>query len=295
MVYQRVAMKQSQDDIYENLKDTFGFYIFPSWEKSMVAMADYYSNTYELILEKINAGKLVHADETKVDIQDKEGYVWVFTSFEEVFYIYSPSREGKILDTILANFNGVLVSDFYSAYDSVKCLQQKCLIHLIRDINDDLYKNPFDEDYKILAKEFGILIKMLVKTIDEYGLRKRNLRKHMHDVDKFYKKIESFSCNSDLFSKYKSRLVKNREKLFEFLKHDNIPWNNNNAEHTIKAFASYRNIVGGRFTENGIKRYLLLLSIYQTCKYKNVSFMEFLFSGETDIDNFKRYRRSPVR
>ncbi|MEO0538611.1 MAG: TM0106 family RecB-like putative nuclease [Cyanobacteria bacterium P01_A01_bin.123] len=291
MVYQRVAMKQSQNDIYENLKDIFGFYIFPGWDKSMISMANDYSKTYDLILEKLNAGKLIHADETTVDIQREEGYVWVFTSFEEVFYIYSPSREGKILGKI-ANFDGVLISDFYSAYNSVKCLQQKCLIHLIRDMNDDLYKNPFDEEYKTLVKNLGILLKMIVETIDEYGLKKRNLKKHKYDVDNFYKKMESFSFGSDLFEKYKSRLIKNRIKLFEFLNHDDIPWNNNNAEHAIKAFASYRNIVGGRFTENGVKRYLVLLSIYQTCKYKNVSFLDFLFSGETDIDRFKRYRRS---
>lgn len=292
MVYQRVAMKQSQGDIYENLKDIFGFHVFPKWGKSMVAMANYYRNTYTLILEKINAGKLVHADETTVDIQGKTGYVWVFTSLEEVFYIYSPSREGKILDKTLSDFNGVLVSDFYSAYDSVKCLQQKCLIHLIRDMNDDLHQNPFDEGYKTIVKDFGNLLKTIVKTIDECGLKKRSLKKHIRDVSKFYKKIESFSFDSDLSIKYKSRLLKNKGKLFEFLNHDNIPWNNNNAEHAIKAFASYRNIVGGRFTENGVKRYLLLLSVYQTCKYKNISFLEFLFSEKTDIDSFKRYRRT---
>jgi Transposase IS66 family len=39
---------------------------------------------------------------------------------------------------LLKNFHGVLVSDFYSAYDTIGCPQQKCLIHLIRDINQEL-------------------------------------------------------------------------------------------------------------------------------------------------------------
>jgi hypothetical protein len=254
----------------------------------MVAMANYYQSTYEKILERINLGKLVHADETKVDLKDKTGYVWVFTSLEDVFYIYSSSREGEILHEVLANFNGVLVSDFYSAYNSVECLQQKCIIHLIRDMNDDLHVNPFDEKYKILTKEFGSLIKMIVETIDEHGLKKIYLERHVSDVNQFYKKIEALSSESEIFNKYKSRLTKNRVKLFEFLNHDNVPWNNNNAECAIKAFASYRNIADGRFTENGIDRYLLLLSIYQTCKYKDVSFLEFLFSEKTDIDDFRK-------
>jgi predicted RecB family nuclease len=288
IAYQRVALKQSQGDIYKGLTDIFGFHVLPKWEKSMVAMANYYQSTYEKILERINLGKLVHADETKVDLKDKTGYVWVFTSLEDVFYIYSSSREGEILHEVLANFNGVLVSDFYSAYNSVECLQQKCIIHLIRDMNDDLHVNPFDEKYKILTKEFGSLIKMIVETIDEHGLKKIYLERHVSDVNQFYKKIEALSSESEIFNKYKSRLTKNRVKLFEFLNHDNVPWNNNNAECAIKAFASYRNIADGRFTENGIDRYLLLLSIYQTCKYKDVSFLEFLFSEKTDIDDFRK-------
>ena len=35
-----------------------------------------------------------------------------------------------------------------------KCAQQKCLIHLARDINDDLFHSPFDEELKGLAQAF---------------------------------------------------------------------------------------------------------------------------------------------
>ena len=37
--------------------------------------------------------------------------------------------------------------------------------------------------------------------------------------------------------------------------------------------------------------YLVLLSIYQTCKYKGVSFLRFLLSQERDIDAFSRSGR----
>jgi hypothetical protein len=76
------------------------------------------------------------------------------------------SRESTILDDLLKGFSGVLVSDFYAAYDSVPCAQQKCLIHLMRDINEDLYKNPFDEDLKEIARRFGILLREIVVTVD---------------------------------------------------------------------------------------------------------------------------------
>jgi hypothetical protein len=85
---------------------------------------------------------------------------------------------------------------------------------------------------------------------------------------------------------YKKRFEKNQGKLFTFLDYDGIPWNNNNAEHAIKAFASLRKVIGGVSTEKGIREYLTLLSICETCQYKGVSFLDFLRSGEKDIDVF---------
>ena len=85
---------------------------------------------------------------------------------------------------------------------------------------------------------------------------------------------------------YKKRFEKNRAKLFTFLDYDSVPWNNNNAEHAIKAFAALRKGIGGTSTEKGIQEYLTLLSICETCKYKGVSFFEFLRSDEKDIDAF---------
>src|SRR2546428_5178636 len=99
--------------------------------------AQYYAVTYDRILKKLVNGSIIHADETKINLQKGSGYVWVLTSMEDVVYLYRPSREADFLHTVLAGFHGVLITDFYTGYDSLPCLQQKCLIHLIRDINDD--------------------------------------------------------------------------------------------------------------------------------------------------------------
>jgi hypothetical protein len=59
----------------------------------------------------------------------------------------------------LNGFKGVLVSDFYAAYDSIPCPQQKCLLHLMRDINDAVLDNPYDESMKGIAAAFGELLR----------------------------------------------------------------------------------------------------------------------------------------
>jgi hypothetical protein len=86
--------------------------------------------------------------------------------------------------------------------------------------------------------------------------------------------------------KLRDRFDKNRGKLFTFLGCDGVPWNNNNAEHAVKAFATLRKVIGGSSTEKGIREYLILLSICETCKYKGLDFLDFLRSGEKNIDAF---------
>ena len=65
-----------------------------------------------------------------------------------------------------------------------------------------------------------------------------------------------------------------------------MPWNNNVAENAVKLIASLRKIMGTAFTEDGIKDYLILLSIYQTLRYRNASLWTFLLSRETNIEAF---------
>ena len=90
-----------------------------------------YAATFAEIKQNIVNGSLIHVDETEVNIRDSSGYVWVFTNMDSVFYLFRPNREAVFLEDLLKDFNGVLVSDFYPGYDSLPCLQQKCLIHLI--------------------------------------------------------------------------------------------------------------------------------------------------------------------
>src|SRR5580658_447410 len=72
----------------------------------------------------------------------------VLASMEDVAYFFTPTREGNTIQELLKNFSGVLVTDFYAAYDAINCRQQKCLIHFIRDLNNAILEHPFDKGLK---------------------------------------------------------------------------------------------------------------------------------------------------
>jgi Transposase IS66 family len=165
----------------------------------------------------------------------------------------------------------------------------------MRDLNDEVLGHPYDEELKSIVTDFAALLRRIVETIDKRGLKRRFLAKHRVEVDQFYRKLSRLGCKSGTAFKCRQRFEKNHEKLFTFLDYDNIPWNNNNAEHAVRAFAHLRDIVRGSFTEDSARNYLVLLSICQTCKYRGLDFFEFLRSGEKDIQVFAESRRGRKR
>jgi predicted RecB family nuclease len=295
-IYHIVALHIPQLTMQHHLNRLFDLNLTRSTLNTLkTRVADQYRITTTNILDRIVNGRLVHADETRANIKGSLAYVWVVTNLKEVVYILSESREGEVIQELLSGFKGVLVTDFYAAYETIACPQQKCLIRLMRDLNGEILDNPFDEGFKSIAIGFSRLLRSIVNTIDRYGLKKRFLRKHLSDVDRFYNFLDTATFQSEASLRCKQRFEKNRDCLFTFLHYDNVPWNNNNAEHAVKAFARLRDVLGGSSSKKGVEEYLTLLSISQTCEYQGLDFLDFLRSEEKDVDIFARKRTKASR
>lgn len=103
--------------------------------------------------------------------------------------------------------------------------------------------------------------------------------------------IERSEDSSELVEKYKKRFQRYRESLFRFLEEDGIPWNNNMAERALRHLSVQQKISGCFFGQSGADNYLRLLAISQTCRFQDKPFLDFLLSGERDVDQFKPVRR----
>ncbi len=99
---------------------------------------------------------------------------------------------------------------------------------------------------------FAEMLKLIVETVDRYGLKKHFLKRHVKSVERFYRRIQKADVQSEAALKSKERFEKNRDKLFTFLEHDGVPWNNNNAEHAVKAFAALRDVMEGSSTQKDL-------------------------------------------
>jgi Transposase IS66 family len=179
-IYNVIGLRIPQLTFQHSINRMFGGHLVRSSLNEFKSRASrIYCETKAKILDRIIAGAVIHADETGANIRGHPGYVWVLTNLTDIVYILAESREGETVQQLLREFRGVLVSDFYAAYDSIECPQQKCLIHLMRDLNDEILNNPFDEEAKLVTLQFVSLLRAIVATIDRRGLKAYFPGKHL--------------------------------------------------------------------------------------------------------------------
>jgi hypothetical protein len=146
------------------MKEQFGEKVHAgSFVGFMKDFAKYYAETEKTIAQRLLKSPCIHADETKMNIQGENWYVWIFTDGKHVVFKLTETRETAIVHEFLGNYDGILISDFYPGYDSINCIQQKCWVHLIRDLNDDLWTNPFNDEFETFIMEVRNLINTFAK------------------------------------------------------------------------------------------------------------------------------------
>jgi transposase len=287
-VYQRVILRLPYEIITQVMEEMFSVRTASSTVVNFIRiLSTYYSHTEKLLTKQILDSPFIHADETKINIQGENHFVWVFTDGKHVVFKVTETREAKVAHEFLSGYDGVLISDFYPGYDSINCRQQKCWVHLIRDINDDLWKEPFNVEFESFVLEVRKLIVPILQTIQKYGSKKCHLNKFKKSIELFCKNtIDKPTYTFEVTIKYQKRFHRYKDSLFVFMEEDGIPWDNNMAERAIRQLAVQRKI-SGTFYKHAISNYLLLLAISQTCRFQDKSFLKFLLSKEKNVDLFK--------
>jgi transposase-like protein len=108
VIYNIIEVHIPQYKLFQIMQKMFGYPLGQTTINRMIQRTvESYRDTYEEIRQRLAHGKLIHADETHVSVKGKDSYVWVFTSMEDVIYIWSETRESSVATEILKNFNGV--------------------------------------------------------------------------------------------------------------------------------------------------------------------------------------------
>jgi len=226
---------------------------------------------YEEIGNTARTSAVLHADETGWRVNGKTYWLWCFTAQDVTYYVIDRSRASPVVLRFFKKaFAGVLVSDFWGAYNVIVCAQkQKCLTHLLGDMKKVAKYKDTSGDWKEFAKRLKRLLR------DAMRLRARRKQCSALKYESLCKRIEermtaliAESWKNSQAQRLVKRLRRHREELLVFLYNDAVPSDNNQAERTIRNAVVMRKNSYCNRSEDGAKTQAVLMSIFQTLKQR---------------------------
>ena len=89
-------------------------------------------------------------------------------------------------------------------------------------------------------------------------------------------KLLEWDNPSDILEKIIKKVLRQRPRILTFVEHLNVPCHNNYAEYLIRIGVLKRKVSFGSKSAKGAEAYAILLSIYSTCKLRNIPFFDFI-------------------
>jgi transposase len=245
-----------------------------AWER----IAAHLSPLHDQIWNDILNARVLHVDETSWRVAGDTFWLWCFATKNTVLYVIDPTRGSKVVEEILGDiFGGILVTDFYSAYNQISAwAKQKCIVHLLRELkkvslsNDNPEWIEFSNKLKRLLQDALRLGRERDKHDDETFERRW---KRMHD--RLFALYDAQYDDPDA-QRLANRIEKYRFELFTFLEFDEVDADNNHGEREIRPAVQMRKAYGGNRSEKGAHTQAVLMTIFRTLHKRGINPVPFL-------------------
>jgi len=226
---------------------------------------------YEQIKQEALNSAVLHGDETGWRVNGKTHWLWCFSNANVTYYMINRSRGSPAINEFFQEFfDGVLVTDFWAAYNAVCCAdRQMCLAHLLSELKKVVMYKDSSGDWHAFAKKLKRLLRdaiRLWKQRAEYDQRTYDSRRERIDL-RLRQLLKSEWDNPEAIRLTK-RLDKYQNYLFTFLDKPYVPFDNNHAERTIRpAVIMWKNSYANN-SEKGAETQSVLMSIMRTLKQR---------------------------
>ena len=206
-------------------------------------------------------------DETGWKISGTKHWLWVAVNEKLAYYQIAASRGAKTAREIVGkNYEGILSTDFYSAYDCLSGKKQKCLVHLLRTMREYRFKDNAPEFVKH-EKRLNRIIRDAIRLKE----RESELSELIYTrrVKQIKMRLLAWS-NGDYQNKNLIRLAKRFLKhwihLLTFLEYPNVDYHNNLAERMIRPNVIIRNRSFQNRSQAGADAHGTNMSLLQTLR-----------------------------
>jgi transposase len=222
------------------------------------------------IREQVRASPVVHADETGWRENGRNGYVWTFSTPTARAFVRG-SRAGSVVDAALSPaFAGVLVSDFYAAYDHVPTAKQRCWAHLLRDVHALRQQHPDDAALAAWATRLHALFERgrAGATGPTPGPRAAQRQQQALRAALQAALVELATVPAmeppPVYQTLAGRLRRYEGELFTFVTEPGVPPDNNAAERSLRHLVTQRKISGGTRSPEGSETLMVASTLFGT-------------------------------
>jgi transposase len=269
--------------------ETLGIGLSPSGVLGVVnRVTDRLKPYYEILEERLRMQEIVHADETGWKVNGIPWYIWCFCNKKLAYFYPIKSRASQVVKDVLGeDFDGIVVCDFYAAYN---CMEktQRCLVHLLRDISDErkILKDS------VLLKKFDNRIRsfindgLRIQKMNNGVLKETEIRK----LEKTLTAITNMKVTKGKAETLIKRIKKYRREIIRFVNHPELEYHNNRAERQIRPIVISRKTSYQSNTGEGARKNCILHSIMETFrlqKIKPVVVMKQIMSANTILPVFQ--------
>ena len=233
--------------------------------------AEHGQEEYTRLRQQIRASPVVYGDETGWRQDGRNGYLWSFSTPKVRYFLHRPGRSKRVVEEVLGDeFEGVLVSDFYGAYNVYQGPHQRCWTHLLRDIHQLKEQHPQD----LVLARWAHAVREVYDHAQAYPEPDPNLPETVQRAQRVerqqrYQQWLWFICKPYLGSDAPMRVLCQRverflPELFTFVAEPRASVDNNAAERSLRPPVVSRKISGGTRSERGSETKSTLASLFGT-------------------------------
>jgi transposase len=231
-------------------------------------LADVLTPWYEQVHRHCLDAGVLHGDETGWRVEGRTWWLWCFARTDATFYLIDDSRGHEALaQFFVEEFRGILVTDFWAAYDAIGRTKQKCWPHRLRDRKEVDQGSGGGGDWPVFAKRlrrvYGDAIRLELKRAAlpaaEFGMTLSRLHGRLVDLSV-----------GEWANPHARRLAKRLDRYgaerLTFVEFEGVPSGNNHAEREVRPAVLMRKASYGNQSTRGALTRAVLMSVCRTLK-----------------------------
>ena len=226
---------------------------------------------YTRLRQEIRGSPVVYGDETGWRQDGRNGYLWSFSTPEVRYFLHRPGRSKRVVGD---EFEGVLVSDFYGAYNVYQGPHQRCWTHLLRDIHKLNEQHPQNEDLAKWSQQVREVYDHAQACPEpDPNLLETVRRTRRVEQEQRYQQWLWSICKPYLGSDASMRVLCQRverflPELFTFVAEPRASADNNAAERSLRPPVVSRKISGGTRSGRGSETKSIHASLFGTWRLR---------------------------